>query len=430
MRIAYITAGAAGMFCGSCMRDNALVRALQSLGHDAVLVPTYTPIRTDQTDVSEQRIFYGGINVYLQDKSAIFRHTPRWFDRVLDRPSLLRRVSRFAQRTRYEDLGGLTVSILQGNAGHQAKELQRLAAALNDDFKPQVVVLTNVLLSGMIPELRRRLGVPVLATLQGDDVFLDALHADDKARCIGLIRDNCSNADGLIATSVWYADHMSGYLGIERSRIEVIPPGIHLDGYGGPPIRRGDGRPVIGFFARIAPEKGLHNLVDAFIELRKRTPEPVLRASGWLGELNRTYLQAQRSRLAAAGLADDFEYVDSPSLGSKSDFLRSLDVLCVPTIYREPKGLYVLEAWANGVPVVLPAHGCFPELVRATGGGRLVEPNDSAALAGALHEMISDRAAAAELGRAGQAAVRERFTAEAMARATANHLERFLGVPA
>src|ERR1043165_5443699 len=114
MRIAYITAGAAGMFCGSCMRDNTLVAALQSAGHDALLIPTYTPIRTDEADVSQDRVFFGGIHVYLQEKVGLFRHTPWLADRLLDVPRLLRWVSRFAGRMKYSELGGLAVSMLKG----------------------------------------------------------------------------------------------------------------------------------------------------------------------------------------------------------------------------------------------------------------------------------------------------------------------------
>src|SRR5205823_7030285 len=106
MRIAYITAGAAGMYCGSCMRDNTLAAALTRAGHDALLIPTYTPIRTDEPDVSRPRVFFGGINVYLQQKSLLFRHTPWLFDRLLDFPRLLRWVSRFAMRTSPDRLGG------------------------------------------------------------------------------------------------------------------------------------------------------------------------------------------------------------------------------------------------------------------------------------------------------------------------------------
>src|SRR5436309_14671783 len=114
MRIAFITAGAAGMYCGSCMRDNTLVTALRALGHDALLIPTYTPVRTDEPNVSQRRVFFGGINVYLQQKSALFRHTPWTLDRLLDAPRLLRWVSRFAVKTRAEELGELTVSMLKG----------------------------------------------------------------------------------------------------------------------------------------------------------------------------------------------------------------------------------------------------------------------------------------------------------------------------
>src|SRR5262249_26334232 len=122
MRIAYITAGAAGMYCGSCMHDNTLAAALIAQGHDALLIPTYTPIRTDEADVSQKRVFFGGINVYLQQKLALFRHTPWVLDRLLDARRLLNWVSRFAVKTQAEDLGELTVSMLKGEHGNQRKE--------------------------------------------------------------------------------------------------------------------------------------------------------------------------------------------------------------------------------------------------------------------------------------------------------------------
>ena len=153
MRIAFITAGAAGMFCGSCMRDNALVSALIERGHDALLIPTYTPIRTDDADASQKRVFFGGINVFLQQKSRLFRHTPRLFDRLLDFPRLLKWVSRFASRTPYSVLGSLTISMLQGQDGNQRKELQKLIDWLKTEIQPEVILLTNVLLSGSAPRM-------------------------------------------------------------------------------------------------------------------------------------------------------------------------------------------------------------------------------------------------------------------------------------
>jgi glycosyltransferase involved in cell wall biosynthesis len=425
MRIASITAGAAGMYCGSCLRDNALVAALGKLGHDALLIPTYTPIRTDETDVSQKRIFFGGINVYLEQKFWLFRHTPQFFDRLFNFRWLLRWVSRYAARTKYSELGQLTISMLRGTHGKQRKEVAALTDWLAAQVKPDVVILTNALLSGVIPEFERRLGVPVFVTLQGDDIFLDALPAADREKCVELIRQNCANVAGFIATSRYYADHMASDLGIARERIHVVYPGINLAGHGGARAVRTESPLTIGYFARICPEKGFHNLIDAFVRLRRMPGAPAarLRASGWLGENARAFFHEQVAQLEAAGLAADFEYVDAPTHADKVRFFQSIDVLSVPTTYREPKGLYVLEAWANGVPVVQPRHGTFPELIEPTGGGILVEPDDPLALTEGLRRILENHALRDQAGRAGEAAVRELFTAGAMARGVVSVLE-------
>ncbi len=420
MKIAYITAGAAGMYCGSCMHDNTLVTALVALGHDAVLVPTYTPIQTDEADVSQKRVFFGGLNVYLQQKLSLFRHTPWILDRLLDARGLLRWVGRFATRTRAEDLGDLTISMLKGEHGHQRKEVAKLVRWLARDLRPQLVNLTNALISGTVHEIKRRVGVPVLCTLQGDDIFLEALPDEFRRPALDLVRAHCREIDGFIATSAYYADFMAGYLDIPRSKIDVVYPGLNLAGHGG---ARADinGPPyTIGYFARICPEKGLHVLAEAFRLLVQEPGAPPcrLRVSGWLGENNRPYLDEIRRRLGEAGLADAFEHVESPDHASKVRFLQGLDVLSVPTTYREPKGLYVLEALANGVPVVQPRHGSFPELVEATGGGLLANPEDPADLARQIRRLLDEPGHRQELGRKGQEAVRQRFHADAMARET------------
>jgi glycosyltransferase involved in cell wall biosynthesis len=401
MRIAYITAGAAGMYCGSCMRDNTLVAALCKAGHDALLIPTYTPIRTDEEDVSQQKIFFGGINVYLEQKFWLFRKTPWLFDRLLNYRWLLRWVSRFAARTKYSELGQLTISMLRGEDGKQKKEVDKLVGWLAEEMKPDVVVFTNALLSGIIPELRKRLSAPVCVTLQGDDIFLDALPEADRQRCFELIRENCK---------------------------QVIYPGINLTGHGGARTIRTEHPLTIGYFARICPEKGFQNLVDAFIELRRKpgSPPVKLKAGGWLGENHKHFFEQQVEKLHTAGLAGDFEHSECPTHADKVRFFQSVDLLSVPTTYREPKGLYILEAWANGIPVVEPRHGSFPELIESSSGGVLVEPNNPKTLADALHSILIDHDSRDRIGRAGEASVHERFTSTAMARETLAILERFI----
>jgi glycosyltransferase involved in cell wall biosynthesis len=427
MKIAYVTAGAAGMYCGSCMRDNTLVAALAARGHDALLVPIYTPIRTDEDDVSVPRVFFGGINVYLQQKFGLFRHTPWFVDRVLDAPGLLRWVSRFAVKTQAARLGDLTLSMLRGEHGHQRKEVDKLIGWLRE-VRPEVINITNVMLSGIVGELRRRLGVPILCSLQGDDIYLDYLPAEHRGAAIDLIRSNGAGIDGYVTTSAYYADFMAGYLGIPRARIHVVLPGLNLRGHGGPRPER-NGRPfTVGYFARVCPEKGFHVLAEAFHRLRQvpGTPPVRLRVSGYLGADNRPWFDGLWRQLHERGHGDAVEHVESPDHASKVRFLQSLDVLSVPTTYREPKGLYVLEALANGVPVVQPRHGSFPELVEATGGGLLVNPDDPDDLAAALRRLASEPAVADELGRKGREAVHARFTADRMAAETAEIYRRYL----
>jgi glycosyltransferase involved in cell wall biosynthesis len=428
MRIVYITAGAAGMYCGSCMRDNTLVAALHQLGHDTLLLPTYTPIRTDEEDISNPRVFFGGINVYLQQKSGIFRHTPWFLDRLLDGRRLLNWVSRFAVKTDAQVLGELTLSMLRGDHGHQRKEIDKLTTYLAAEVKPEIVNLTNALLSGMVPDLKRRLGVPVLCSLQGDDIFLESLPEPHRTKALELVRENCTRIDGFIATSAYYADFMSGYFAVPRELIHVVHPGLNLHGHSVERSPRGDRPLTVGYFARICPEKGLHNLVEAFILLRKQADAPAckLRVSGWLGENNKAYLAELKKGLDRAGLANDFAHVESPDHASKVRFFHEIDVLSVPTTYREPKGIYVLEALANGVPVVQPRHGSFPELIEATGGGLLVAPDDPADLARGLRHLLEDLPHASELAARGKAVVHEHFHARRMAEETAAVYAQYL----
>ncbi len=437
MRIVSITAGAAGMFCGSCMRDNTLAAALLALGHDALLVPTYTPITTDEPDATaDRKVFFGGVNVFLQQSkftSWAFRRTPRFVDAFLNNRRFLRWVGRFAERTDYSRLGPLTVSMLRGRDGNQRKEVGKLIDWLKGDIRPDAVLMTNALLSGIVPELSRQLKVPILTTLQGDDIFLDELPEADRRRCIDLIRANDAFTAGYIATSAAYADRMAAYLGLDRAKMHVVYPGIQTKAYAGAAARPAERPPTIGYFARLAPEKGFHNLVDAFILFGGRASDGgesfKLKFSGWLGAKNKPYLDKQLAKLAAAGLSGAVEWVACPDLASKARFFQSIDVLSVPTTYREPKGLYVLEAWANGVPVVQPDHGSFPELIARTGGGILVPPNDPVALATALRELLADPLRREALGRAGYDGLMASHRAHHMADATLTVLNQYVPGP-
>lgn len=431
LKVAYLTAGAAGMFCGSCMHDNTLVAALTRLGEDVQLIPTYTPIRTDEADVSVDQVFFGGINIYLQQKIPFFRYLPRFVDRFLDSKWLIRKVTAKSVDMKMSELGALTVSMLKGKEGYQRKEVDRLCDWLQQEVKPDIIVFTNALIGGCIPELKKRMKVPVIVTLQGDDIFLDSLPEPYRADSIREISRIAKAVDGFLSHSEFYADSMSAMLSLDRKRVQVIPLGIDTREFLSLPNREsaiGDTASnhevKIGYLARLAPEKGFHQLVDAFIRLRedKAMSHVKLTAAGWLAPQKQPYLDEQLSKLDRAGLRSEFHYAGSISREAKIEFLRGLDIFSVPTTYREPKGLFLLEAMSVGLPVVEPAHGAFPEVLADVEGGLLFEAGNIEDLVAKLKSLVSDRSLRKALGQTARTNVLKRRNEVVMAERTANYL--------
>ncbi|NUO80841.1 glycosyltransferase family 4 protein [candidate division KSB1 bacterium] len=185
---------------------------------------------------------------------------------------------------------------------------------------------------------------------------------------------------------------------------------------------------VVGYLARICPEKGLHVLIEAFHLLTQKLGRPAVRlkVAGYLGKRDKKYFETLVKQIETWGLQEAFEYHGEVDRQHKINFLSSLDVFSVPTIYQESKGLSILEALANGVPVVQPRHGTFPEMVSLTQGGLLVEPKSAAALANGILELYNDPARRAKLGQQGQAAVRREFNDKKMAETTAEVYRKYV----
>jgi glycosyltransferase involved in cell wall biosynthesis len=418
MRLLYLTAGAADMYCGSCLRDNALASALLARGHDVVLAPVYTPTLTDERNVSGSRVFFGGISVYLQQHLSLFRRTPWFLDRLWDWGPMLKLASKRQIKVDPALLGGMTVSMLRGTDGFQRKEIDKLLHWLRQEPKFDAINLPFTLLIGLARPLREALGVPVACTLQGEDLFLENLQEPWKSESLDLIRTQVQHVDLFLPVSRYYETFMAGYLGIPRSRMRIVPLGIALGGYD-PAGRQADARAThatVGFFGRIAPEKGLHVLVDAYHRLRQKTAMPMrLVAAGYLGPEHRGYYDGVLRQVRKLGIDGEFTYAGSPDRAGKQALLRSFDVMSMPATYDEPKGLTVLEAMAGGVPVVQPMRGSFTEIVETAGGGLLVPPDDPDALAQALLRVLTDRDLASELSQRGALGVRAHYSVDVMA---------------
>ncbi|MBI3416023.1 MAG: glycosyltransferase family 4 protein [Verrucomicrobia bacterium] len=381
------------MFCGGCFRDNALVAALRQLGHATTMVP-----------------------LYLEQKSGFFRNSPKWLHRLLDSPGLLNLAAGSAAKTRPEDVGELTLSMARGENGFQARELEELIAWLKQNEHPDVICLSNALLIGMARRIKSELRAPVLCMLQGEDWFLDALPTAQREQTWATLIERARDIDLFIAPSRYFAAVMSARLKLRADQIQVIYNGISLTGYttaASPP-----NPPVLGYFSRMSQIKGLDTLVEAFIHLktRDRVKDLKLRVGGGMSPADEKFVGTLRERMKAHGCLKDAEFHPNLDRAAKVDFFRSLSVMSAPALYGEAFGLYVIESLAAGVPVVQPRHAAFPELIAATGGGVLCEPNDPLALALAIEELLLDPERLRALGQAGRAAVLEKFSAERMAR--------------
>jgi glycosyltransferase involved in cell wall biosynthesis len=416
MKILYLTGGAGQMYCGSCLRDNALAAELIARGHDVVLLPVYTPTLTDEPNVSGDKVFFGGISVYLEQYLPMFRKSPRWLDRLWDSTAMLQLASRRSISTSPRMLGELTVSMLKGEAGFQHKEIVKLTEWLSHEPTPDVISLPYTLLLGMAKPLKDALGRPICCTLQGEDLFLEGLQEPYRSESKELIRRNVEHVDAFIAVSEYYAEFMPDYLGIPQEKIHVVPLGINLQGYE-MRVREPDQPFTVGFFARIAPEKGLHVLAEAYRILRQeeRLPPARLEVAGYLAPEHKAYLAGIEREMDRAGLAGEFNYRGVLDRNQKIEFLRTLDVLSVPATYDEPKGMFLLEAMACGVPLVQPRRGAFTEIIEKTGSGLLVESDDPQSLSDGIRRMLNEPTLAARLGESGFQKVRGYYSVTHMA---------------
>jgi glycosyltransferase involved in cell wall biosynthesis len=418
MKIIQITPGTANTFyCDNCLRDISLVRALHNHGHDVLMMPMYLPVSLGGSEVSDTPIFFGGINVYLQQKWGIFRRTPRWIDWLFDRPGLLSWLGRKSDMTSAKDLGRMTVSMLRGEHGRQAKELDRLIEWLGaKENTPDVVILSNALLAGLAGAIRERVGVAVLCLLQDEDGFLDGLGKPYSRQAWELLSERTSDIDAFVAVSKYYADVMRKRLGIEDEQMSILHTGIDLQGYDS--VQARPEAPTIGFLSRMCANKGLDTLVEAFIKLKQndRLKNARLKIAGGKNRSDEEFISQIQGRLEACGLAGDVEFISSFDRDTKLDFLGRLSVLSVPEKQPTAYSLYALEAMAAGVPVVEPATGIFPELSEMTGGVVLYKPNNAEGLPSALEQVLLDANYGRQLGAQGRDAVYEKLNVDQTAR--------------
>jgi glycosyltransferase involved in cell wall biosynthesis len=417
MKITNIVPGFGGTFyCGNCLRDSAYTNWLKKIGHDAVTLPLYMPLNAlNNYSTNDVPVFFGAVNVYLEQKFKFFRHMPKWLHNFFNSPAILRFASKMSESTRAEGLEEMTISMLKGHEGYQKEELDLLINFLKNHEKPDIVHLSNALLMGLAAKIREELNIPVVCSLQDEDVWLDAMSENYQSKLWNLMCEKSKDIDAFIAVSQYFGGIMQKRMCIPDEKLHIVPIGVDPNAYkySEPNLET----PTIGYLSRMNKENGFEIVIDAFIELKKKAEfkNALLKVSGGKTGDDEKFLKKQLRKLKKNGIENDIEFIEDFSTEKLSDFLSKLSVLSVPVLKGEAFGMYLLESLAGGVPVVQPALAAFPEIVRETKGGAIFEPNTPNALAAKLAEVLSDKQQLIEYSKNGRKSVEDKYSTEKVA---------------
>lgn len=411
MRIMHIIPGSGGSFyCGNCLRDAKYVEALRKSDHMVVKLPMYLPLFADEHDLSREiPVFYGAVSIYLKQIFPIFRKAPAWVDRMLNSKPMLKLASKFAGSTRAKGLEEMTVSMLLGEEGQQKDELERMVDWIVENCEPDVIHLSNALLLGLAHRLSERMHVPVICSLQDEDVWVDVMKPSARESVWRLMSDKAEHVSAFISVSDYYAEVMKQKMDIPDNKLKSVHVGVDPADYTFKPV--GEKKRKIGFVSRMSHGNGTDILVDAFILLKQKKEfddvELVL-TGGSTGD-DRKFLSEIRDKLKSNQLMGQVEFHEDFEEEGLREFLDKVSVVSVPVRNGEAFGIYLLECMASGVPVVQPALGAFPEIVNLTEGGIIYDSNTPEVLSDALGKVLSDPEELDRLSKNGKEGVEKHF---------------------
>ncbi|HEX7583211.1 MAG TPA: glycosyltransferase family 4 protein [Prolixibacteraceae bacterium] len=410
MKIAHIIPGSGGSFyCGNCLRDSKYVKALKDLGHQVIKVPMYLPLFDDAHDLNDVPVFYGAVNLYLKQHFPIFRHMPAFVENALDSKSVLQYAAHKAGSTRASGLEEMTVSMLLGEEGQQKEELERMVDWLADEAKPDVVHLSNALLLGLARRIKQRMNIPVICSLQDEDVWVDVMEDKYRKEVWDLMSERGKDVDAFVSVSDYYANEIHRKMTIREDQMHTVHIGVDASDYSSGNITEKE--PVIGYISRMCEENGLAVLVDAFIIL-KQNPDFAavkLKITGGKTGDDIHFIKEQKQKIAKAGLENKVFWVEEFEEDDRQKFFDSVRLISIPVLNGEAFGLYMLEAMASGIPMVQPALGAFPEVIEISGGGVIYAENKPELLAEALASLILNDKKLQELSATALSGVKAHF---------------------
>ena len=410
MNIIQIIPGSGGSFyCGNCLRDSKYFNALRAEGHQVTKIPMYLPLFADEHDISEIPIFYGAISLYLKQVYPIFKKAPKWVDNLLNSKPMMKMAASMAGSTNAKGLEDMTLSMLLGEQGNQKEELDHMVNWIAEHCKPDIIHISNALLLGLAKRLKEKIGVPVLCSLQDEDVWIDPMQPHFQDKIWNLMHERAKDVDMLVSVSHFFAGMMKRRMNLPDDKVKTIHLGVDANDY---QYLSTTGKPRnVGYISRMCHKDGLDIVVDAFINLKKKPgfEDVKLIATGGSTGDDAQFLKEQKQKLKANNLLESFEI--SPDFEGKSvnDFFKKVVMVSVPVRIGEAFGMYLLESMASGVPVVQPALGAFPEIIELSGGGVNYSPNTPEKLSETWAGLLNNPEKLEKLSRAGYEGTKKHF---------------------
>ena len=422
MNIIQIIPGSGGSFyCGNCLRDSKYVDALRNLGHQVVKIPMYLPLFADEHDITDIPIFYGAISTYIKQVYPIFRKAPKWVDKLLNSKPMMKMAASMAGSTRAKGLEDMTISMLLGEQGEQKEELDKMVDWIVEHCKPDVIHISNALLLGLAKKLKERTGVPVLCSLQDEDVWVDAMNPQFQQPIWDLMHKRAEDVDALVAVSNFFAQTMKEKMNLPAEKVHTFYLGVDTEDYQF--ISSKEKPRNVGYISRMCHENGFDIVIDAFINLKKKPgfeDVKLIATGGSTGDDNK-FIKEQKRKIRDNKLEGSFEIMPEFEGDDRHNFFKQVSLISVPVRIGEAFGMYLLESMASGVPVVQPALGAFPEIVQISGGGVNYMPNNPEKLSETWAELLVNPEKLEELSLAGVKGTIEKFNIH-------NHAAEIIGL--
>jgi glycosyltransferase involved in cell wall biosynthesis len=417
MNIVYLITGSGGSFyCGNCYRDMLYIKAIRKVpGIKVSAIPLYLPPDTSGIDTEfDKNVFFGAISLFLREKVPFLRKMPAFLDKIFDAAPMLKIAARQAGTTRTEGLENLTLNMIRGDNSTRDNEVDRLVKYLSKDAKPDAIHLSNALIIGLAKQLKKRLKIKIICSLQNEDDWIDEMVEPYCSKAWKMIAEEAVHVDAFISPSQYYKDLFIRKTGVLGTNIHIVPSGIEslID----LPATDNIHPPSVGYYCRVSYQNGFDKLVDAFISIKAQDKIPGLTlhvSGGYTGD-DKPFISDQIKKIKDNGFKSSVRIYPQFQGNSKEEFFRNIDVMSVPVRKYDAYGLYILEANAAGVAVVQPATGAFPEILEKTGGGIIYSPDNIEELTAGLIKLLNDNSLRKSLGETGRKKVREELTLENM----------------